>query len=115
VTMSIVFQLAHVSDLADAPAANEPLDEWAAHQLRTTVDFAPGHPLWSWMLGGLNTQVVHHLLPKTSHVHYGALQPLVARSCREFGLAYRCCPTMRAAIASHFRRLHALGQKPALD
>lgn len=113
-TMSLVFQLAHVSDAVEFPTGLEEgatlPDDWAAHQLRTTVDFAPGHPLVSFYMGGLNHQVVHHLLPRYSHVRYRLLQPVVAATAAEFGIEYRVRPTVRAAIADHARALWRFGR-----
>lgn len=112
ITTSVVFQLAHVCEQADSPAPGDPLEEWAVHQLRTTVDFAPRHRFWGLVLGGLNHQVVHHLFPRISHVHYARLQPIIAQTCADFGLRYRCYPTIWSAVAAHFRQLRTLAQPP---
>src|SRR6185312_12967603 len=74
-TLGTVFQLAHCSRDADFPAVTpgQRMPEWTAHQLATTVDFAPRSAAVTWFVGGLNFQVVHHLFPKVSHVHYPAL------------------------------------------
>ncbi|MCA9540909.1 MAG: acyl-CoA desaturase [Myxococcales bacterium] len=114
VTLAAVFQMAHCVEEADflAPSADAPpvrLD-WAAHQVATTVDFAPDNALATWYLGGLNFQVVHHLFPKVCHVHYPALARIVAETCAEHGITYRCTPTLRAALRSHYRLLRRLGQ-----
>ena len=81
---------------------------WAEHQVRTTANFAPGDRLLTWYLGGLNYQIEHHLFPKVCHVHYPALSPIVADTCREFGIPYQSHRTIGGAVASHFRWLRQL-------
>ncbi len=111
--LAITFQAAHCVDAAEFPAADAPRVEWAAHQLRTSVDFGTGHPLWTVVLGGLNIQAVHHLFPKVSHVQLAGLVPVVSQVCEEFGVEYRRLPGFGSAIASHWRWLKHMGAGPA--
>lgn len=112
--LAIVFQLAHVVEETEFEYAGiEPVmieNEWAAHQVKTTSDFAPKNKLISWFAGGLNFQVEHHLFPRISHIHYPELSKIVEEKCKEHELPYHTIPTMHAAIASHFRMLKQLGQ-----
>jgi linoleoyl-CoA desaturase len=114
--MGVVFQLAHISDEAVFPerVGNPPHieNEWAVHQVETTVDFAPCNPLLSWYIGGLNYQIEHHLLPHICHLNYLRLAPIVRATCEKFGLRYNCHAMWRAAFASHWRQLRLLGRPP---
>ncbi len=114
--LGIVFQLAHISGDAQFPVpAENPLrieNEWAAHQVATTVDFAPRNRALNFYIGGLNYQIEHHLLPHICHINYPRLAPIVERTCKEYGLRYVAYPSWRAAFAAHWRQLRALGQKP---
>ncbi len=116
-TLSLVFQLAHVVE--NTEFEHIPLDEtkhidtaWAEFQLKTTSNFAMGNPIISWFVGGLNYQIEHHLFPKVSHVHYPAISKIVQQKCKEFNLPYNQYPTMMGALASHFRVMKQLGQRP---
>lgn len=113
-TMSFVFQLAHVVENVDFEhLEGEHLkveNEWAVHQLATTSDFAPDNKVVSWLLGGLNFQVEHHLFPRVSHVHYPEIQKIVKKTCEDFGVAYHHYETTGEALASHFRHMKRLGQ-----
>jgi linoleoyl-CoA desaturase len=82
---------------------------WTAHQVETTVDYAPHNRLLCWFVGGLNFQIEHHLLPQICHVHYAALSPIVAETCQQFGLQYKVNQTFLAALMSHFRWLRRMG------
>lgn len=118
-TMSFVFQLAHVVENVEFEHCHSKEliieNEWAVHQLATTSDFAVDNKVVSWFVGGLNYQVEHHLFPRISHVHYPAIQKIVAQTCEEFGVNYYSYPTTRQAIASHFRHMKRLGKKCALQ
>lgn len=114
VLLALVFQLAHVVEDAGFPAVDPAAPQieraWAQHQLDATVDFAQDSRLLSWLIGGLNFQIEHHLFCRVSHVHYRALAPLVAATCRDFGMPYRSHSNLRAGIASHYRWLKRMGQ-----
>lgn len=118
-TLSIVFQLAHVVE--NTEFEHVPLDDtkhiesaWAEHQMKTTSNFAMGNKVISWFVGGLNYQIEHHLFPRISHVHYPVISKIVIAKCREFNLPYNQYKTMFEAVASHFRVMKFLGKKPAV-
>jgi len=85
-------------------------DEWALHQLKTTANFATDNKLISWLVGGLNFQVEHHLFPKISHVHYPAISKIIKQACQEYGITYIEYPKMRLAVASHVSFLKQMGR-----
>ena len=118
VLLGIVFQLAHILEVATfpEPEGTPPHieNEWAIHQVVTTADFAPHNRLLNLYVGGLNYQIEHHLLPHICHLNYPRLAPIVRQTCEEFGLQYNSFGTWRAAFASHFRQLRALGRTPRL-
>jgi len=58
------------------------------HQAETTVDFARRSHVVTWLVGGLNFQIEHHLFPRVSHVNYPAISTLVEETCRDFGIRY---------------------------
>lgn len=114
VTEAAVFQLAHAVEKTAFPTpAGEPptvAQEFVAHQLTTTSDFARGSTLLTWFLGGLNYQVEHHLFPRQCHLHYPALARIVEATCTEYGMPYLAYSTMGSAVASHFRLLRKMGR-----
>jgi linoleoyl-CoA desaturase len=113
--LASTFQLAHCVVDAEfvSPRGGTVASDWAAHQVSTTVDFAPGSRLVTWYLGGLNFQVEHHLFTRICHVHYPALAPIVEATCRDHGLRYRSQPTLRRALAGNVRWLRVMGRAPA--
>jgi linoleoyl-CoA desaturase len=117
VTLSTVFQLAHCVEEATFPEASAEdqrmKQDWATHQMETSVDFARGSPVLTWFLGGLSFQVEHHLFPKVCHLHYPALSRIVEEVSSKHGVPYRNNLTLGSAIASHFRHLRRMGQPAA--
>jgi linoleoyl-CoA desaturase len=115
--LSVVFQVAHCVEEAEFPlprAHTRSIDQaWAIHQVETTVDFARRSRVVTWLLGGLNFQIEHHLFPRISHVHYPAMSKLVEQTCRDFGIRYREFTSFRAGVASHFRWLRRMGRPNA--
>jgi linoleoyl-CoA desaturase len=107
------FQLAHCVEEAafaapdDVAAAGRP---WAVHEVETTVDFCARNPVLTWLLGGLNFQIEHHLFPRVPHTHYPRIADIVRRNCERHGVRYTSQPTLRAALRSHHRHLRALGR-----
>ncbi len=112
--LSFVFQLAHVVEKASFEEAkyeaNHIASEWAVHEVKTTANFATGSRVVSWLVGGLNFQIEHHLFPRVSHVHYPAISQLVRQECERFGLPYHSYPTFLSAVASHIRTMRQLGR-----
>jgi linoleoyl-CoA desaturase len=113
--LSMVFQLAHTVEHTAFPVADEKTgrmeDEWAVHQIKTTANFATNNPVVSWLVGGLNFQIEHHLFPKISHVHYPAISKIIRQACQDYGLVYIEYPRVRYAVASHVAFLKQMGRK----
>lgn len=116
--LSIVFQLAHTVEDTEFPVAdidsNKLPDEFAAHQIKTTANFATGNKTISWLLGGLNFQIEHHLFPQISHVHYPQISKIVKKVCEDYGLNYIEYKTMSRAIKAHIQFLKEMGSTPKL-
>jgi linoleoyl-CoA desaturase len=106
------FQLAHCVEEADFTSAQE-LEAtprpWAVHEVETTVDFCPGNSVVTWLLGGLNYQIEHHLFPRVAHTHYPQLAEIVRRNAERHGVRYNVQPSLRAALRSHHRHVRTLG------
>jgi linoleoyl-CoA desaturase len=111
--LSIVFQLAHTVEETSFPVAtantNDIENEWAIHQIETTANFATKNKVISWLVGGLNFQIEHHLFPKISHVHYPAISKIIKSTCEEFNVKYIEYKRMRDAILSHALYLKRMG------
>ena len=112
-SLSIVFQTAHVMPNTDFPLPNENgliANDWTIHQMATTSNFAPNSRLFSWLIGGLNYQVEHHLFPNICHIHYKKISRIVAETAQEYGIPYLTKKTFIAAVSDHIKMLRQLGK-----
>ena len=113
--VSIVFQIAHIMPVNDFPLPdNEGLmnKNWYEHQFATTTNFSPKSNILFWLIGGLNFQIEHHVLPDVCHVHYKKLRHIVEETAKEFGMPYHVKSTFTQAISDHMLMLRSLGRKP---
>ena len=116
--MAHIFMIAHISkDLDFAEPVGNPLhieDEWAVHQVKSTMNFSAKSRVIGWFVGGLNFQIEHHLFPHMCHLVYPKIAPLVEETCRDFGLPYHYNPGLLSALRGHYRSLKLFGQPPVV-
>jgi linoleoyl-CoA desaturase len=113
--VTTIFQLAHIVENVAFPLPDEygkMENSFARHQLATTSNFAMDSKMVSFLFGGLNFQVEHHLLPHVCHTHLHKISPIVKEVAEEFGFPYHSNPSFAAAIKSHFSTLKKLGRGP---
>lgn len=117
VILTVIFQLAHTVEETTFPQPKAGVieNEWAIHQMNTTVNFSRENRLLSWYVGGLNFQVEHHLFPKICHVHYPRIAGIVQQTASEFNVPYLEHKTFACALRSHFATLRQLGKLPHMD
>jgi linoleoyl-CoA desaturase len=111
--MAVTFQLAHCVEEANFSSGDELRADkqvWAIHEVETTVNFCPRNPVLTWLLGGLNFQIEHHLFPGVPHTHYPAISRIVRRNAERHGVRYTAQPSLWAALRSHFLHLREMGR-----
>ena len=87
---------------------------WSEMQIRTTVDYATDSKLWNFLTGGLNNQVIHHLFPWILSVYYKDLNPILVKTCAEFGVKYTRFSSMWTMWCSYNQFLKEMGKtKPS--
>ena len=112
--VSIVFQVAHIMPDNEFPlpdAEGQMNNNWYSHQFATTTNFSPNSKLLFWLIGGLNYQVEHHVLPDVCHVHYKDLTAIVSETAKEYGMPYNVKKSFFQAISDHTNMLRLLGKK----
>jgi linoleoyl-CoA desaturase len=112
--MSLVFQIPHCVMEAEFPLPDRKTGQiakpWAIHQVSVTLDFNRSNSVLTWLVGGLNCHMEHHLFPIICHVNYPALTKIVRETCDDFGISYKEHVSFVSGLTSHFRFLKALGQ-----
>src|SRR5690606_19366014 len=110
--LATVFQLAHVVHGTEFKndSDNKIDEEWMVHQLQSTSNFATKSRILTWLLGGLNFQVEHHLFLKISHIHYPRLNRIIRETCTDYGVSYHEHRTFFWAFRSHYSAIHAMSK-----
>lgn len=110
--LSMAFQTGHLTEGAHFQTADEQgqVDQnWAKHVIETTCDYASRNAVVNWFFGGINTHIIHHLLPRICHTHYPELAPIVRQTAIDHGMQPREIGKFSTAIGSHIRLLKLLG------
>ncbi|MCW3076435.1 MAG: Linoleoyl-CoA desaturase [Bacteroidetes bacterium] len=116
--LTVIFQLAHTVEKTTHPLPDENFtieNNWAIHQMNTTVNFSRKNKFISWYVGGLNFQVEHHLFPTICHVHYPQISHIVKTTAEEFGVPYLENESFTDALRSHVNTLIRFGKLPSIN
>ena len=110
--IGFVVQLNHLNTVALYPDPNVSRFKilWAQMQLLTTADYAIDSEFWNLMTGGLNSQTIHHLFPWILSVYYKELNPILVKTCEEFGVQYNSFDSIWSMWWSYYQFLKEMGQ-----
>jgi fatty acid desaturase/predicted heme/steroid binding protein len=114
--LAFVFQPSHVvseAEMIELGSDKHIEMDWAEMQVRTTIDYGHGSWLTTFLTGGLNYQVAHHLFPGVCQLHYPQITPIILDTCKEFNVPYVVVPTYWDALLCHFRYLYRMGNPEA--
>jgi len=87
-----------------------PLNDWAAVQCQTSVNWSSGSWFWNHFSGGLSHQIEHHLFPSICHTNYCYIQDVVQKTCEEYGVPYRNERSLGVAYRKMILHLYIMGQ-----
>jgi fatty acid desaturase len=108
----LMFNVNHLTDDSHFPQDSSPTRDWASLQVLTASNFCVDSMFWNWISGSLNLQIEHHLFPGVCHTKLRYIQPIVKKTCEEYGIAYHAFPTFWDAFVSHYRLLKSLSEQP---
>ncbi len=114
-TFALIFQVTHIYEGTSFPKPDENgnIDNnYALHVLETTADFSRHNRIGSWLMGGINIHVIHHIFPKVCHVHYPALTKILTKTCEDFGITYQENTDFITAVKKHYQILKRLSLRP---
>jgi len=110
--LSTLFSLSHNFEdsnrdpTTDFRVTGEPVC-WFKSQVETSSSYG-GH-ISSWLTGGLNFQVEHHLFPRMSSSWYPYIAPTVRKVCKKHGVKYAYYPWIHQNLMSTFAYIHQAG------
>jgi linoleoyl-CoA desaturase len=105
----LMFSVNHLTEDSCFPGEGMDNRDWATLQVLTSSNFAVGSELWTWLSGGLNYQIEHHLFPGLCHVYLPYISPIVQQTCKEYNIPYVSFRSYGDAIYSHYIHLKLLG------
>lgn len=111
-SLGAIFQTTHLSDRTAFPEPDKSgkiENAFDQHILDTTADFCPDNPVVTWISGGLNLHVAHHLFPGISQIHLPAITKIVRQTAKEYDMNYKAYATLGEAVRSHLFTLRQLG------
>lgn len=85
---------------------------WREHQLITTTDFATNSKLVTYLTGGFNHHVAHHLFPNVSHGHYATITSIITDLDKKYNLNYKSLG-LGKALLTHWHLLRNNSVAPA--
>eukprot|EP00931_Biecheleriopsis_adriatica_P103077 TRINITY_DN77963_c0_g1_i1.p1 TRINITY_DN77963_c0_g1~~TRINITY_DN77963_c0_g1_i1.p1 ORF type:complete len:688 (+),score=126.10 TRINITY_DN77963_c0_g1_i1:23-2065(+) len=110
--LSALFIVSH--NLVEAKKAEEPVrDEkgsydWARYQIETSSSW--GGVIGSFLTGGLNLQIEHHLFPCMAHNLYPQVQTIVKDECKKRGITYIGYDYFLPNFVDHIKFLYVAGR-----
>jgi fatty acid desaturase len=107
-----IFIVNHIQEKLQMPVIN--LDNqsslhWAIHQVYTTANWKSGSYMATFLSGGLNHQIEHHLFPSMNIYLYPKIAHIVREECNKFGLPYHNYTSFTTAWINMFYYLRKLG------
>ena len=88
-------------------------NNYAIHVMETTADFSRKSKIGSWLMGGINIHVIHHIMPGVCHVHYPALTEILIKVANDHGIEYHENKTFGEALKKHMKMLKLLSKPDA--
>jgi linoleoyl-CoA desaturase len=80
--------LNHVFEGASLRDKVVPDVHWARHSVQSSANHSGGSWIGTWLSGGLNYQIEHHLFPAVPPSTLPLIAPVVQQTCKEFGVRY---------------------------
>jgi linoleoyl-CoA desaturase len=62
--------------------------DWLKLQVMNSANFFVDSDIYTYLFGGINYQIEHHLFPNMSSVHLKSISPIVREFCKEHGINY---------------------------
>ncbi|MEM7510643.1 MAG: acyl-CoA desaturase [Bacteroidota bacterium] len=115
-TFALIFQVTHVYEGTHYPMPDDEgniENNYAIHVMETTADFARESKIGSWLMGGINIHVIHHIMPGVCHVHYPALTKILIKVANDHGIEYHENKTFGEALKKHMKMLKLLSKPDA--
>ena len=63
-------------------------NDWLKLQVSNSANFLINDKFYTWIFGGINFQIEHHLFPNMSNCYYSEVAPIVSEYCKKNNINY---------------------------
>ena len=81
--------------------------DWLKRQIHNSGNFVTKSALWTHLFGGINLQIVHHLFPDYSHMHYPKMNELIKKYAEDNNIPYVEVDTLWGVLVEFYGTLQA--------
>jgi fatty acid desaturase len=110
--LSYKFAVSHTHSALTLSTTNDKsyndIDEWLKVQIEESISYG-GH-VFSFLFGGINMQIEHHLCPTLDPALYSFVAPDIARICCKYGVKYTAEASFGHAVWQFHRQLWRMGR-----
>lgn len=99
--MTMTLQSSHFTEPLQAEDCLEHKGKWYESQVQATINFKRRYPWQSILWGHIDYQIEHHLFPDIPSRHYPQIAQEVQAICRQYGIDYKCNPSIWVAIGRY--------------
>jgi linoleoyl-CoA desaturase len=105
----VVTQISHIQEnTLDIPPEEKKKMHWSINQVYSTVDYSQESRLVGFLTGGLNTQILHHLIPGVSSSHYPDLYPEFRKICKKHDVKIMENPSFLSSLRCYLKWIYKL-------
>jgi fatty acid desaturase len=88
--------------------------DWLKLQVQHSANFKTDSPIYTYVFGGINYQIEHHLFPSMSNCFYRQIAPTIKEFCKEHGIPYVEHHSLVEVFQRYFKTLKYYNSKKNL-
>ena len=79
--------------------------DWLKLQVQNSANFKTDSPIYTYVFGGINYQIEHHLFPNMSNCFYSQISPTVQQFCKENNIPYVVHKSLLEVFQEYYKTL----------
>ena len=89
-------------------------NDWLKLQIQNSGNFKTDCPIYTFVFGGINYQIEHHLFPSMSNSYYSQIAPTVKEFCKEHDIPYVEHHSLLEVFQQYYKTLKYFNSKKNL-
>jgi linoleoyl-CoA desaturase len=79
--------------------------DWLKLQVQNSGNFKVDCPIYTYVFGGINYQIEHHLFPSMSNAFYTQISPTVQQYCKDKNIQYVVHKSLFEVFQQYYKTL----------